>query len=50
MKRPFRSHLLNGGTETVAAGGGYNTGPVQLRPDLDQPAGSNMVYVFALPQ
>ena len=34
----------------VAAGGGYNTGPVQLRPDLDQPAGSNMVYVFALPQ
>jgi len=34
----------------VAAGGGYNTGPVQLRPDLDQPSGSNMVYVFALPQ
>ena len=34
----------------VAAGGGYNTGPVQLRPDLDQPSGGNMVYVFALPQ
>jgi alcohol dehydrogenase (cytochrome c) len=34
----------------VTAGGGFNTGPVQLRPDLDQPAGSNMVYVFALPQ
>jgi alcohol dehydrogenase (cytochrome c) len=34
----------------VTAGGGYNTGPVQLRPDLDQIAGSNMVYVFALPQ
>lgn len=34
----------------VAAGGGYNTGPVQLRPDLDQVSGSNMVYVFALPQ
>jgi alcohol dehydrogenase (cytochrome c) len=34
----------------VVAGGGYNTGPVQLRPDLDQLAGGNMVYVFALPQ
>ena len=34
----------------VAAGGGYNTGPVQLRPDLDQVSGSNMIYVFALPQ
>ena len=34
----------------VAAGGGFNNGPVQIRPDLDQPAGSNMVYVFALPQ
>ncbi len=34
----------------VAAGGGYNNGPIQLRPDLDEPGGSNMVYVFALPQ
>jgi alcohol dehydrogenase (cytochrome c) len=34
----------------VAAGGGYNAAPVQLRPDLDQPSGGNMVYVFALPQ
>jgi alcohol dehydrogenase (cytochrome c) len=34
----------------VAAGGGYNAGPVQLRPELDQPSGGNMVYVFALPQ
>jgi alcohol dehydrogenase (cytochrome c) len=34
----------------VAAGGGYNNGPIQVRPDLDQPSGSNMVYVFALPQ
>ena len=34
----------------VTAGGGFNTGPVQIRPDLDQVAGSNMVYVFALPQ
>jgi alcohol dehydrogenase (cytochrome c) len=34
----------------VAAGGGFNNGPVQARPDLDQPSGGNMVYVFALPQ
>jgi alcohol dehydrogenase (cytochrome c) len=34
----------------VVAGGGYNTVSVQLRPDLDQPSGGNMVYVFALPQ
>jgi alcohol dehydrogenase (cytochrome c) len=34
----------------VAAGGGYNSAPVTLRPDLDQPSGGNMVYVFALPQ
>jgi alcohol dehydrogenase (cytochrome c) len=34
----------------VAAGGGYNTVSVQLRPDLDQASGGNMVYVFALPQ
>ena len=34
----------------VTAGGGFNNGPVQLRPDLDQPSGGNMVYVFALPQ
>ena len=25
-------------------------GPVTIRPDIDQPAGGNMVYVFALPQ
>ena len=34
----------------VAAGGGFNNGPIQLRPDIDQPSGGNMVYVFALPQ
>jgi len=34
----------------VAAGGGYNNVSNQVRPDLDQPAGGNMVYVFALPQ
>ncbi len=34
----------------VAAGGGYNTISPQLKPDLDQVAGNNMVYVFALPQ
>jgi alcohol dehydrogenase (cytochrome c) len=34
----------------VAAGGGFNNGPVTIRPDIDQPAGGNMVYVFALPQ
>jgi len=34
----------------VAAGGGYNTSPVMIRPDIDQPSGGNMVYVFALPQ
>jgi alcohol dehydrogenase (cytochrome c) len=34
----------------VAAGGGFNNGPIQIRPDLDEPSGSNMVYVFALPQ
>jgi alcohol dehydrogenase (cytochrome c) len=34
----------------VAAGGGFNNGPIQIRPDLDQPSGGNMVYVFALPQ
>jgi alcohol dehydrogenase (cytochrome c) len=34
----------------VAAGGGYNTSPVTIRPDIDQPSGGNMVYVFALPQ
>src|SRR6185369_13051990 len=33
----------------VAAGGGFNNGPIQIRPDLDQPSGGNMVYVFALP-
>ena len=34
----------------VAAGGGYNNVSTQVRPDLDQPSGGNMVYVFALPQ
>jgi len=34
----------------VAAGGGYNTVSPQLRPDLDQVSGGNMVYVFALPE
>jgi alcohol dehydrogenase (cytochrome c) len=34
----------------VTAGGGFNNGPIQIRPDLDQPSGGNMVYVFALPQ
>jgi alcohol dehydrogenase (cytochrome c) len=34
----------------VAAGGGYNNVSNQVRPDLDQPSGGNMVYVFALPQ
>jgi alcohol dehydrogenase (cytochrome c) len=33
----------------VVAGGGYNNVSTQVRPDLDQPAGGNMVYVFALP-
>ena len=34
----------------VCAGGGYNGGPARLMPDIDQPPGANMVYVFALPQ
>ena len=34
----------------VAAGGGYNGGPARLMPDIDQPPGANMVYVFALPE
>jgi len=34
----------------VVAGGGYNNVSNQVRPDLDQPSGGNMVYVFALPQ
>jgi hypothetical protein len=34
----------------VAAGGGYNGGPARLKPDIDQPPGANMVYVFALPE
>jgi alcohol dehydrogenase (cytochrome c) len=34
----------------VAAGGGYNTGPVTVRPEIDQPSGGNTVYVFAVPQ
>jgi alcohol dehydrogenase (cytochrome c) len=34
----------------IAAGGGYNAGPLRIRPDIDQATGSNMLYVFALPQ
>ena len=34
----------------VSAGGGYNTISPQLKPELDQVAGGNMVYVFALPE
>lgn len=34
----------------VAAGGGYNGQPLTVTPDIDQPSGGNMVYVFALPQ
>ena len=34
----------------VTAGGGYNTVSPQLKPEVDQVAGGNMVYVFALPQ
>ncbi len=34
----------------IAAGGGYNQGPLQLTPELDQLSGGNTVYVFALPQ
>jgi alcohol dehydrogenase (cytochrome c) len=33
----------------VVAGGGYNSYSPMLYPDSDQLAGSNMVYVFALP-
>jgi alcohol dehydrogenase (cytochrome c) len=33
----------------VAAGGGYNPFSPTIRPDIDQLSGSNMVYVFALP-
>ncbi len=34
----------------VAAGGGYNPHPLPLTTGIDQPAGGNMVYVFALPE
>jgi alcohol dehydrogenase (cytochrome c) len=34
----------------VAAGGGFNPGALGLTPELDQPSGGNMIYVFALPQ
>jgi alcohol dehydrogenase (cytochrome c) len=34
----------------VAAGGGYNGGAALAAGNIDQPAGGNMVYVFALPQ
>jgi alcohol dehydrogenase (cytochrome c) len=34
----------------VAAGGGYNGGAANAMPDIDQPSGANMVYVFALPE
>jgi len=34
----------------VTAGGGYNPHPLGLTTGIDQPAGGNMVYVFALPE
>ncbi|HVZ28412.1 MAG TPA: PQQ-binding-like beta-propeller repeat protein [Rhizomicrobium sp.] len=34
----------------VCSGGGFNGGPASLKPDIDQPAGNNEVYVFALPE
>ena len=34
----------------VTAGGGYNGGPANALPGVDQPSGANMVYVFALPE
>jgi len=34
----------------VAAGGGMNSSSVTLFPGVDQLSGSNMVYVFALPE
>ena len=35
----------------VAAGGGFGGGnSPRLFPEIDQPSGSNMVYVFALPE
>ena len=34
----------------VAAGGGFNGPAATRKPDIDQPAGANMVYVFALPE
>ncbi len=34
----------------VTAGGGYNPHPLALTTGIDQPAGGNMVYVFALPE
>ena len=34
----------------ITAGGGYNSQGRSLAPGIDQPAGGNMVYVFALPQ
>jgi alcohol dehydrogenase (cytochrome c) len=34
----------------VTAGGGYNPHPLPLTVGIDQPSGSNMVYVFALPE
>lgn len=34
----------------VVAGGGYNRHAPAATPEIDQPSGSNMVYVFALPE
>lgn len=34
----------------VAAGGGFNGSSLRIFPDIDQLSGSNMVYVFALPE
>jgi len=36
--------------DRVAAGGGFGGGnSPRLFPEIDQPSGSNMIYVFALP-
>jgi hypothetical protein len=34
----------------VAAGGGFSGGSQRTFPKIDQLSGSNMVYVFALPE
>jgi hypothetical protein len=34
----------------VSAGGGFNGSSLTIYPGIDQISGSNMVYVFALPE